>query len=209
MNLKSTLCPTLPALSVADHEDLSFITSTTTTVSFPIQSKLTPSDGPKLTLSGDKRSSIFTHHSPNIYLLTITTPHLSCRSLHGGMIARSLWQVGLTALSLLTLSRPSFAADAAATRYITTVTSDGSTVYLADDRRPALYTGNFGDCLGSSSINVTRFDAAYYKDNMTILFHLEGNSAIAHESLMSKSTLCCPRLSCTNNASVYWSIRLW
>ena len=125
------------------------------------------------------------------------------------MIPRSLWQVVLTALSLLTLSRPSLAADAAATRYITATAPDGSTIYLADDRKPALYTGDFGDCLGSSSINVTRFDAAYYKDNMTILFHLEGNSAIAHESLMSKSTPCRPCFSCTDHHSVHWSIRLW
>ncbi|KAG9711339.1 TRP-domain-containing protein, partial [Aureobasidium melanogenum] len=36
----------------------------------------------------------------------------------------------------------------------------------------------------SSAVNVTRFDAAYYKDNMTVLFHLAGNTAIANESLM-------------------------
>lgn len=70
------------------------------------------------------------------------------------------------------------------TRWITYQNADGQTVYLKDDRRPSLYTGNFGDCLGSSSVNVTRFDAAYYKDNMTVLFHLAGNSAIANESLM-------------------------
>ncbi|KAF2859690.1 TRP-domain-containing protein [Piedraia hortae CBS 480.64] len=60
----------------------------------------------------------------------------------------------------------------------------GQPVYLRDDRQPALFTGNFGDCLGNSLINVTRFDAAYYKDNMTVLFHLEGNSGLANESLM-------------------------
>lgn len=56
----------------------------------------------------------------------------------------------------------------------------------SDDRRPSLYTGQFGDCKGSSAVNVTRFDAAYYKDNMTVLFHLAGNTAIANESLMSE-----------------------
>jgi hypothetical protein len=55
-----------------------------------------------------------------------------------------------------------------------------------DDRRPSLYTGRFGDCKGSSAVNVTRFDAAYYRDNMTVLFHLAGNTAIANESLMSE-----------------------
>ena len=71
------------------------------------------------------------------------------------------------------------------TKYVTATNADGETVYLADDRKPALYTQNFGDCLGGSTINVTRFDAAYYADNMTVLFHLEGNTAVANESLMS------------------------
>lgn len=61
----------------------------------------------------------------------------------------------------------------------------GNTYLVADTRKPALYTQDFGDCLGSSSINVTRFDAAYYQDNMTVLFHLEGNSNVVNESLMS------------------------
>ena len=30
----------------------------------------------------------------------------------------------------------------------------------------------------------TLFDAAYYADNGTVLFHLEGNTAIANESLV-------------------------
>lgn len=71
------------------------------------------------------------------------------------------------------------------TKWVEATTDSGEVVYLPDDRKPALYTQNFGDCLGSSTINVTRFDAAYYKDNMTILFHLEGNTAVKNESLMS------------------------
>lgn len=71
------------------------------------------------------------------------------------------------------------------TRWIKYTGNDG-TVWLDDDRRPSLYTQNFGDCQGDSLINVTRFDAAYYKDNMTVLFHLEGSSPLANESLMSK-----------------------
>jgi hypothetical protein len=69
-------------------------------------------------------------------------------------------------------------------KYVESTTDNGKTVYLLDERKPALYTQNFGDCLGNSLINVTRFDAAYYKDNMTVLFHLEGNTAVANESLM-------------------------
>jgi hypothetical protein len=69
------------------------------------------------------------------------------------------------------------------TRWIQYTGNDG-TVWLDDDRRPALYTQDYGDCMGDSLINVTRFDAAYYKDNMTVLFHLEGHSALTNESLM-------------------------
>lgn len=69
--------------------------------------------------------------------------------------------------------------------WIQTTNNAGETIYLRDDRKPALYTRNFGDCLGSSLINVTRFDAAYYQDNMTVLFHLEGNTNVANESIMS------------------------
>lgn len=73
---------------------------------------------------------------------------------------------------------------AATSRYVEATTEAGEAVYLLDERKPALYTQNFGDCLGDSLINVTRFDAAYYKDNMTVLFHLEGNTAVANESVM-------------------------
>lgn len=69
--------------------------------------------------------------------------------------------------------------------WIQTTNNAGETIYLRDDRKPALYTQNFGDCLGSSLINVTRFDAAYYQDNMTVLFHLEGNTNVANESIIS------------------------
>lgn len=55
---------------------------------------------------------------------------------------------------------------------------------VRDDRQPSLYTADYGDCLGESAINVTRFDAAYYKDNMTIIFHLEGETGLRREDIM-------------------------
>ena len=91
--------------------------------------------------------------------------------------------LGILCFLLSFLAMP--AAFAKDTKYIQATTESGDVVYLADDRKPALYTQNFGDCLGSSTINVTRFDAAYYSDNMTVLFHLEGNTAVTNESLMS------------------------
>ncbi|KAK3074676.1 hypothetical protein LTR53_002683 [Teratosphaeriaceae sp. CCFEE 6253] len=88
-------------------------------------------------------------------------------------------------LAALPLLLPIAAAkNASEEQWITYSSDSGQPVYLRDDRKPALYTGNFGDCRGDSTINVTRFDAAYYKDNMTVLFHLAGNTGLANESLM-------------------------
>jgi hypothetical protein len=91
----------------------------------------------------------------------------------------TFWSILLALLSFNV--RATTAADEV--RWIKYTGNDG-VVWLNDDRRPSLYTQDFGDCQGDSLINVTRFDAAYYKDNMTVLFHLEGNSALADESLM-------------------------
>ncbi|KAL8716154.1 MAG: hypothetical protein Q9220_000059 [cf. Caloplaca sp. 1 TL-2023] len=87
-------------------------------------------------------------------------------------------------LSFLTLVSAANVAVAGNTKYVETTTDSGEALWLKDTRRPALYTQNFGDCQGDSLINVTRFDAAYYRDNMTVLFHLEGNTNVANESLM-------------------------
>ena len=95
----------------------------------------------------------------------------------------------LATFTILASAQTCLAADAESTRYVTYVDSDGTTQYLKDNRRPSLYTADFGDCLGSSAINVTRFDAAYYKDNMTVQFHLAGNTGVANENLMSECWL--------------------
>lgn len=61
----------------------------------------------------------------------------------------------------------------------------GVTQTLLVDRTPALFTGDFGDCMGGQSLlNLTSFDAAYYADNMTVLFNLAGTSNLKNESLM-------------------------
>lgn len=82
----------------------------------------------------------------------------------------------LTFIGLVAADRPGYV----------TATIDGQQYLVRDNRRPSLYTANYGDCMGGSSINVTRFDAAYYKDNMTVLFHLGGETALKNESIMSK-----------------------
>ncbi|KAK0390747.1 hypothetical protein NLU13_0250 [Sarocladium strictum] len=62
---------------------------------------------------------------------------------------------------------------------------DGEKRVLDVSRTPALYTGDFDDCLdGESLFNITKFDAAYYADNMTVLFHLDGTTNIRRENLM-------------------------
>ncbi|KAK5114688.1 hypothetical protein LTR62_002261 [Meristemomyces frigidus] len=97
---------------------------------------------------------------------------------------------GLLALVPTILAKPqssttSSSTSGASANNVPYTEANGVTVYLANDRKPALYTGNFGDCLGgASAINVTRFDAAYYKDNMTVLFHLSGETGLKNESLM-------------------------
>ncbi|KAI9809267.1 MAG: hypothetical protein M1825_002558 [Sarcosagium campestre] len=80
----------------------------------------------------------------------------------------------------------SLVAPTAQVQYVEAQGEDGKSVRLDNVRRPALYTKNYGDCAGdpSSILNVTRFDVAYYKDNMTVLFHLQGSTNVKNESLM-------------------------
>ncbi|KIW09606.1 uncharacterized protein PV09_00474 [Verruconis gallopava] len=70
------------------------------------------------------------------------------------------------------------------TEYITYQDNNGQKIYLADNRKPALYTGNFGSCLGESLIDVTRFDASYYHDNMTIIFDIQGSTNLTRDAVM-------------------------
>lgn len=66
---------------------------------------------------------------------------------------------------------------------------DGVTRQLDVNRHPALYTGDFDDCLGGESLfNVTKFDAAYYADNLTVVFHLHGMTNIRSEDVMCMYT---------------------
>ena len=64
------------------------------------------------------------------------------------------------------------AAVARGTRYIYGTSIDGTTKQLGVDRTPALYTNNFGDCLGGQSLfNITKFDAAVsLKPNRVVSF---------------------------------------
>ncbi|KAK7416992.1 hypothetical protein QQZ08_011790 [Neonectria magnoliae] len=69
--------------------------------------------------------------------------------------------------------------------YINGTGLDGVSRSLDVSRYPDLYTGDFADCLnGESLFNVTKFDTAYYRDNLTVLFHLSGSTNIRQDSLM-------------------------
>ena len=77
---------------------------------------------------------------------------------------------------------------AVADQDVTYTTNQGVTILLDDNRRPALYTESFGDCLGRSEslIQISRFDASLYMDNMTVSFHIKGTTNLLKESVMSK-----------------------
>ncbi|KAL1859705.1 hypothetical protein Daus18300_009424 [Diaporthe australafricana] len=104
------------------------------------------------------------------------------------MATRIILQGFTASLPLLAYLVPT--ATARETQYISGTSVNGITKQLAVNRTPALYTGNFGDCLGGQSLfNITKFDAAYYKDNSTVLFHLDGTSSIKNESLVMRFSM--------------------
>jgi hypothetical protein len=97
------------------------------------------------------------------------------------MARNFLW---IALLALLFALVPSAKAD----QLIPYTNAQNEVTYLDDDRRPSLYTETFGDCLGSqkSLITVDRWDAAFYKDNLTIAFHIGGLTNLTREAVMGK-----------------------
>ncbi|KAF1962761.1 TRP-domain-containing protein [Byssothecium circinans] len=88
----------------------------------------------------------------------------------------SIWVIVLIVLSLVGLA-------AAENDYVTGIIG-GKEYLVRDDRRPSLYTQDYGSCMSGSNITVNRFNAAYYKDNMTVLFHLDGETSLKNETIM-------------------------
>lgn len=94
------------------------------------------------------------------------------------------WSTALVSTLALLAATPTVYAENIS--YIEGTDANGVTRLLEDRRFPALYTGDFGDCMGGESLlNVTSFDAAYYADNMTVLFHLTGSTNLKNDSVMS------------------------
>jgi hypothetical protein len=54
-----------------------------------------------------------------------------------------------------------------------------------------LFTADYSDCLGGNSlINVTSFEVAGYKNQMTVAFHLGGNRYLVKEDIMMLLDVC-------------------
>lgn len=98
----------------------------------------------------------------------------------------SLRRLGFALLGFLGMSPISRAVDPE--QIIKYTGPDNEVVYLRDNRKPALYTKNFGDCLGprNTAIKVSRFDASLYKDNMTVTFHIGGSTSLRKENIMGE-----------------------
>ena len=123
------------------------------------------------------------------------------------MAFSSSWTTALvSSLAILsTLINPARSADLPET--VPGRDANGKSIKLLADRYPALYTGNFGDCMGGHSlINLTAFDAAYYADNSTVLLNMRGTTSLRNESLMSKFCYPVSPGTTTNIYSVYISV---
>lgn len=110
----------------------------------------------------------------------------SCQ-IHSIMVGSIFRPLSASLLTLFLLTPKAAARDI---QYIFGTSITGVTQQLDVARTPALYTGDFGDCLGGQSLfNITKFDAAYYTDNSTVLFHLDGRSSVQQESLMMRFSM--------------------
>ncbi len=91
----------------------------------------------------------------------------------------TIWLVALSLLGAALPDDPTYVV----------ATVNGQQMQVRDDRQPSLYTLDYGDCLGNGDINITRFGAAYYRDNMTVNFHLSGKTSFKNESIMMQISI--------------------
>lgn len=86
----------------------------------------------------------------------------------------SLWHLIILFLHLPFLSTSS----------VIPIQSRNTETILPDNRQPALYTKDYGTCQDNSMISMTRFDGAFYQDNMTATWGLNGASSVENETVM-------------------------
>ncbi|KAI5290564.1 hypothetical protein KEM54_001174 [Ascosphaera aggregata] len=72
------------------------------------------------------------------------------------------------------------------TRWVTATDKSGSTINLPDNRKPALYTEEFGSCMENPLLTLDYFEASFFKDNMSLTFQFQGATTLDHDDLMSK-----------------------
>lgn len=102
------------------------------------------------------------------------------------------WPTGLIMmfLALLGTTIPAVFANTLPPGTIQGTNAAGEDQILYIDRNPALYTGDFGDCMGGASLlNLTSFDAAYYADNLTVLFDIAGTTNLGNEAVVCECLL--------------------
>lgn len=96
------------------------------------------------------------------------------------------WSKGLlSSLALFAVITPVVLGDGAPPGTFTGTNAAGEEQIFYVNRNPALYTGDFGDCMGGQSLlNLTAFDAAYYADNATVLFDISGTTNLGNEAVV-------------------------
>lgn len=50
-----------------------------------------------------------------------------------------------------------------------------------DDRKPALYTQDYGSCMNNPPIRLDHYHAAFYKDNMSLTFSFGGQTRLQND----------------------------
>ncbi|KAL1960499.1 hypothetical protein VTO42DRAFT_7798 [Malbranchea cinnamomea] len=87
---------------------------------------------------------------------------------------------GIAVLAFLLI----FAGRVRAEGYVKIWDDDGDIRLVPDGRKPSLYTESFNGCMENSSIILSQFSAAFYRDNRTVLFNFEGQSLVPNDTLM-------------------------
>lgn len=50
-----------------------------------------------------------------------------------------------------------------------------------DDRKPSLYTQDYGSCMSNSPIQINNYHGAFYRDNMSLTFSFDGMADVHYD----------------------------